>query len=291
MNEPRHASVDSSAEPERVRPIRPRRMDFPFGTHIPRRWYRRSFAMTHLVNGLNLLFPAGERFFVRSVRHFRDRVDADAALWDQVRGFIAQEVRHGIEHERFFATLEAQGYDLSRFIERYESEFYPWFERTIPPHLCLATTVALEHYTATLGDFALRSDVLDPADPDVAALLRWHAAEEIEHKAVAWEVLQRVDPSLRTRWMGWAIATAGLFGWWIVAVVMLATQERELARREPAPDGPGDEAATLKRVLFEQAALRLLTGATMQFLRRGFHPDEVDNQALAVNYLASIGQA
>ena len=59
---------------------------------------------THVVNGVNLLFPAGERFFVRSVRHFLDAVE-DPALRAQVRGFAGQEGWHAQAHEAFFRVL------------------------------------------------------------------------------------------------------------------------------------------------------------------------------------------
>ncbi|NLV54340.1 MAG: metal-dependent hydrolase, partial [Acidimicrobiales bacterium] len=63
---------------------------------------RRHFAdgdlvMSHVVSVLSGLFPEGEDYFVRSVRHFRDRID-DPVLKKQVAGFIGQEAIHGREH-------------------------------------------------------------------------------------------------------------------------------------------------------------------------------------------------
>jgi len=211
----------------RVLPIRPRRMSFPFGTHIPRRWCRDSALVTQTINSINLLFPAGERYFMRSVRHYLEQVRGDETLWQQARGFMAQEVRHGIEHERFFATLEAQGYALGPFLRFYEERYFPWMERSLSPELLLAGTAALEHYTATFGDLVLRGPLLDHCDPDVRALLKWHAAEEIEHKAVAFDVLTRVNPSWGLRMRGFAMASVGLFGWWAVALAMLIKQDLE----------------------------------------------------------------
>ena len=70
---------------------------------------------THIANGVNLLFPAGERFFVRSVKHYLDRIE-DEHLKERVRGFFGQEGRHAKEHDVFNRILEEQGYDVDRFL-------------------------------------------------------------------------------------------------------------------------------------------------------------------------------
>jgi len=43
--------------------------------------------VTHFFNALSLLFPAGERFFMDSVRNYRDRID-DPLLKQQVVGLV-----------------------------------------------------------------------------------------------------------------------------------------------------------------------------------------------------------
>jgi predicted metal-dependent hydrolase len=77
----------------------------------PGKYFRNNVA-----NGVNLLFPAGERFFIRSVKHFVDRIE-DPALRAQVQGFYAQEARHGAAHQKQFAVLRAQGYDALQLQE------------------------------------------------------------------------------------------------------------------------------------------------------------------------------
>src|SRR5678815_3459984 len=77
---------------------------------VPRHWFGGNMVATHVANGVNLLFPAGERFFVRSVKHYTDRID-DPNLQARVRGFFGQEGRHAKEHDVFNRILEAQGYD------------------------------------------------------------------------------------------------------------------------------------------------------------------------------------
>src|SRR4051794_7855651 len=97
-----------------ARTITPRNPDLGFDASIPRHWFGGNAFATHLVNGVNLPFPAGERFFVRSVRRYVAELD-DPALVEQARGFFGQEGRHAQAHERFFEVLEAQGYPVHRF--------------------------------------------------------------------------------------------------------------------------------------------------------------------------------
>src|SRR3546814_14121606 len=57
------------------------------------------------------------------------------------------------------------------------------------PHIVnLMATIALEHYTAMMASVMLREDSMYAgAEPEWAALWKWHAIEEIEHKGVAYD--------------------------------------------------------------------------------------------------------
>jgi predicted metal-dependent hydrolase len=260
-----------------------RRMGFAFDTSIPRHWFADNAVATHLVNGINLLFPAGERFFVRSVKKYADRID-DPLLAEQVRAFYGQEGRHAHEHERFFRILEAQGYDIERFLQMYERVCYGWLEKVLPDAMNLAGTAASEHFTATLADLALRERFLDHAHPVMRELLMWHAAEEIEHKAVAFDVLARVQPSRALRLAGLAMSSIMLSGFWALATLMLIRQDgrswREL--REDLARMRNGKPGLLRSVFL---------GGIREYARPDFHPCQKDNFALARDYLASIGRA
>src|SRR5947207_12808764 len=69
---------------------------------------------SHLAASLSAVFPDGEDFFVRSVRHFRDRI-TDPVLKRQVAGFIGQEAVHGREHRAFNNRLDELGYPTKRY--------------------------------------------------------------------------------------------------------------------------------------------------------------------------------
>src|SRR5580765_2510821 len=91
---------------------------------IPRAWLGGSQVATAISNGVNMLFPHGERFFVRSVKHFLDKID-DPVLRAQIKGFFGQEGRHAHAHDEFNQILRTQGYQIDEFLETYK-KFTVW---------------------------------------------------------------------------------------------------------------------------------------------------------------------
>ncbi len=254
---------------------------------VPKHWFFGNVFATHVANGVNMLFPAGERFFVRSVRHYEKEL-TDPELRARVRGFYAQEGAHAREHDRYNALLEEQGFDVERFLRFYETVAYKIVERIAPPKLRLAATAAAEHYTAIMAENALKLRFLDHADPKMRSLLAWHAAEEIEHRDVAFDVLTAVGGGYAVRIAGMAMATAMLGSFWTLGAASLLVQD---------PD------ATLGRVVRDWAKMRerkrtkfadrqpVFTTGLKSYLRRDFHPSQSDVDHLADAYLASVGLA
>ncbi|HSO40638.1 MAG TPA: metal-dependent hydrolase [Labilithrix sp.] len=256
---------------------------------VPKKWFGGSTAATQVANGVNLLFPAGERFFVRAVRHYLPELE-DAALAARVRGFFGQEGRHAQAHERFFETLKEQGYDIDAILVPYEALAYGKIEKATSPALRLAVTVALEHFTAILAEDALSSGTLDHAHPALRQLLEWHAVEELEHKSVAFDVLAAVRPSYPLRITGLALATVVLGGFWIQATRALLAQDgmslrdcaREMKALRKAAQTAGD--GRVFRPIFTRVFLK----GILEYLRPGFHPADKDHERLVTETLARL---
>jgi predicted metal-dependent hydrolase len=250
-----------------VRSVRIRAPRFVFDA-VPRGWVATDPAASDLVDAISLVFPEGERFFIRSVVAYAEVWKDDPDLAARVREFVGQEGRHGLEHDRMNRALGARGHDTERFDDLYEQIMFRTLEPRIPPHIRLAMTAALEHLTATLAELVLGTDLLADAHPEIQRLLRWHAVEEIEHRAVAFDVLNRVDPRLRTRLAGTGAGLVALFGFWGLAFVLLRQEDRETAR-------PSDTVAS-RRFWGEAArAVPRVGRAMLRYTKRDFHPDEV----------------
>lgn len=258
--------------------ITPRELDVDFAA-VPRHWLYGNATATAIANGVNMLFPWGERFFVRSVKHYLDHID-DASLHAQVKAFFKQEGHHAAAHDRFNKILRAQGYEVDAFLASYK-RLSDRIEALSPPALRLAVTAACEHYTAIMAEGAFSQDVLDNAAPEMRELLAWHAAEEIEHKAVAFDVLQRVDDSYALRMAGLAVATLTLGGFWAWGALTLLRQDNvslRTARRDLKTRGRKDP--IIRRVFLR---------GIRQYMRRDFHPDQNQDRALAAQWFAARG--
>lgn len=265
-----------------------RAMGFAFDRGVPRFWLMGSPHATHYSNALNSLFPEGERFFIRSVKHYVDRLEDDPELLKRVKGFFGQEGRHGHEHERWNRILEEQGYEIESFLAGHSKLAYGVFEKNVPPSLRLAVTAALEHFTATMAENGLTSELLDNAHPLMADLLRWHAAEEIEHRSVAFDVFMKVDGRHHMRVLGLWVALAALLMSWRAAAKHLLEQE---AKRGTDLEARAAWARMDPRLIAEDRRRNaMFRRAIRAYLRRDFHPDQRDTYPLARGYLESIGR-
>jgi len=113
-------------------------------------------------------------------------------------------------------------------------------------------------------------------------LLLWHAAEEIEHRSVAFDVLQQVDPRYWVRIVGLALGGITLMGFWRSGTKMLLKQETDYSKAELERDR--------KAALARGQDRKALGRALLSYLRPGFHPDDNDIDGLARQYLESIGR-
>ena len=177
----------------------PRRPSFEIEKALATDWHDGNAFRTAYFNALSMLFPIGEKFFIDSVRYFRDQVD-DPRLLAEISAFQGQEAVHRLEHQQYNETLcSLRGYDLEK-IEKPLRRRREWANKNLSPRRHLAGTCAFEHLTAIMAhDMLTHDDVLWGADPAIAELWRWHGIEETEHKSVAFDVYLVVGGTLRER--------------------------------------------------------------------------------------------
>ncbi|MDO9236688.1 MAG: metal-dependent hydrolase [Aquabacterium sp.] len=168
------------------------KLDFDLDGDIPKYWFDNDPFKTRFFDAMSTIFPEGERFFISCVRDYRDKV-TDPHLQQEIKDFIRQEGQHGIVHTQYNNRLKAQGIDVDA-LERILTHFLFNIERRyLPKAQTLAETAAAEHMTAIMAHaFCERTDVLRKADHRMRAMYTWHAMEEVEHKAVAFDVMQKI---------------------------------------------------------------------------------------------------
>lgn len=169
-----------------------RKMDFEFELEdIPRHWIKDNIFRSTFMNSLSCMFPEGERMFMDAVRDCQKLIeDPSPELLSQIKGFIKQEAIHGHEHAQHNDFLRRWGYPIDK-INRFEEREKIWMRKNVPASHRLAITCALEHFTAIMAHQVLTNPLAtDGMHPQFKELWRWHAIEETEHKAVAFDVYQ-----------------------------------------------------------------------------------------------------
>jgi predicted metal-dependent hydrolase len=260
-----------------------RRMDFEESMrNVPRHFAREGDLISgHVIAALSSVFPDGEDYFVRSVRHFRDQV-SDPALKRQVAGFIGQEAVHGREHRVFNDRLAELGYPTKHY-EKFTRIGLRIRGRVAPAKANLAATAALEHFTATLAELVLTSEEIRDlmgAEP-VRDLFVWHALEESEHKAVAFDVYRAVGGGERLR-----VWTMNFFRYGFVLGMSLAVVLSLLGDR--ATYRKGNLRRSWRRLKSSPIVDPKLWAQLKDYNRPDFHPDDSDTTALVETWRAEL---
>jgi predicted metal-dependent hydrolase len=262
--------------------VKARRVDFHFDASLPRYWYLDDPFLTHFMQALSITFPEGERMFMDAVRAVRERVQ-DAETRGDIAGFMGQEALHSRAHDALNEHLARMGYPAARLEQGIRQNIADHRPQHTKQSL-LALTCALEHITAIMGHHLLsHPELQEHMHPAIRDLWIWHAVEETEHKAVAFDVYQEVygDYRIRTKWL--LLSTLGL-------TTSVSVLQYYLLRR----DGMAKPAVWLKGLwkLWGPGGLLLpLVPAWLAYFKPGFHPWDIDDSALIERYRQRFDEA
>ena len=247
---------------------------------IRRHYFANSPVMSHLLTALSSTFPIGEQFFVHSVRNVRDKVK-DENLQAQIAAFIGQEAMHSKAHAEFNAAWRSEDYNLDRFqawLARKDD-----YVKNLHPKIQLAITCAFEHFTALLGGYILRHpEVLATLDEDAAKLWVWHAIEEIEHRAVAFDVYQAVYGDDKIRRMIMRSVTTGFASLTLYSATRLFLQDKK--KSLPKVGGNIFGFYLLGKVFLQ------LAPEYLAYFKTDFHPSEIDYTKLVIYWKQRLAE-
>ena len=184
--------------------IKARRVQFDF-TQTPYHWIPNDPFASNLINGIHMILPAGELWFCRIYNKALPMV-TDEDLRSDVQGFIRQEAIHARAHSSAHPFLADSGFETESFTQKIHFLFEQLLgdsplgqqalKTVIPAKQWLITRVgiiaAIEHFTGFLGQWAMDNTSWDQADPVMADLFKWHLAEEVEHRTVAFDLYQHL---------------------------------------------------------------------------------------------------
>lgn len=238
-------------------------------------WHGRGREVSHFFSAMSVLFPEGEKFFIEAVRHYQPRI-TDPALVADVKGFIGQEAMHGREHRVYNELLQKAGYDAA-MLERVALNRLNLTRRILHPIQRLAITICLEHFTAIMAETLMAdAELLEGSDPEMAAMWRWHAMEETEHKAVAFDVYQTV--MARRPFRAWLLRCIVMLSVTVNFIYQSWRNYFHFLRRDGRLTDLRGWGRLFKVMVISPGPLRRIILPWLAWFRPGFHPWQQDNR-------------
>ena len=235
--------------------------------NTPNHYLRGNLFSTHFVNSLHIIFPVGEHFFIKSVKPFMANIKEEQLKKD-VSNFIGQEATQ--KYSKFIDYL-SNNIIVKNYTKLLGKEKAQKFS--------LAITAALEHYTAMLAEVVFEHEEnWEQLPDDIRNLIKWHAAEEIEHKSVAFDLLNSVDKSFALRSFSMLMATNLLFGYSLMGISYFIINDSKINHKKIPLDFI-DFVKTIASPSFKKFASQWVL-----FFKRDFHPSQIDNMHYAENY-------
>lgn len=263
--------------------ILPRDLHFDVSGAKSGHWLDGDPVGTAILNTLSLTFPDGERLFMDAVRAYKDKLSGK--LEQDAKDFIAQEAIHSREHHLLNKAIDRTKYPVERVEAQIRERIA--YSRAAGPMRMLIATICLEHFTAMLADmFAAHDDMFAKTDRSIKDMWRWHAMEETEHKAVAYDVyvVATKDWSGIKRYMRRSVAMLLISYFFSRNITTYASWMLEA-------DGysPTEAKKAVKKFLWKDPAF-FGRGWKLWIIwfKPGFHPWDDDNRALMADWQAEF---
>ncbi|MFE7723535.1 metal-dependent hydrolase [Nocardia rhizosphaerihabitans] len=274
---------------EEAHAIHARDVHFDFGD-VPMHYIPGEVFATHVINVMHLVLPEGERAMAQALAEALPYID-DQRLREEVQGFVGQETMHASSHAGARDHLQSIGLDVDSMVKT-----FAWFvDRILGDHGLtgrakeewlkerLALFAGMEHYTAVIGEWLLENDKFEDLgmDPTMLDLIRWHGAEEVEHRSVVYDAYMYVDGSYVRKARTAVAASATLLATFLVSSAYLYAKDP--APRK-GPFWPVQLARATARGIVPNFGLFL--SEIPRYLRPGFHPSQLGPMDCALRYLA-----
>lgn len=236
---------------------------------LPKYWNDGSPFMTHIMNAMSITFPDGERFFIDSVKYYKDRI-TDPQLQQEVAEFVKQEIWHGHAHNEYNKWLTSKDINVNQPLHL---KLLAWMCSKSPKSQ-LATTVCLEHITATVSSNTLRNRTFyRNMHEHFGQIWFWHAIEEVEHKAVTMDVWDSIFSSRKGLRTTMVIATIVFWYNLLTTTCRLLRADKQLWKWRTLTDA--------WYFLFDKnGMIRGPFKLWLNFFRKDFHPNDHDDTLL-----------
>jgi predicted metal-dependent hydrolase len=227
--------------------LTPRKVAFGWG-NTPLEWIPGHPFASHFINEINLILPAGEFWFCQLFKSALPHI-TDDKLRQDVQDFVRQESMHARAHggavKEYLNSHQVETETVTRKVDwlfKNPLADKP-FGNELPnslKHRWLVFRVgliaAIEHTTCVLGKYVLENKRWDEvgADEVLLDLLRWHGAEEVEHRNVAFDLYKHLGGGYPSRYLFSIVATVVIFCLWVDGAAHLMSQDKAFAKQKPS---------------------------------------------------------
>lgn len=227
--------------------IKPRKVKFEW-QDTPVDWIPNQPFASYFINEINMILPAGEFWFCRLYNKVLPKI-TDEKLKEDVKAFIRQEAMHAQAHSSANKEyLSIRNIDVSRNLKIMDFLFTKILADqplglTIPKSLDnqwdlfrLGIIATVEHMTCVLGKYALYNKYWEKlgADPSMLDLVKWHGAEEIEHRTVAFDLYRHLGGGYIARYYQSVIVIAAVVGLWVDGAAHIMKQDPRYKSIKPS---------------------------------------------------------
>ncbi|WP_288396986.1 metal-dependent hydrolase [uncultured Acinetobacter sp.] len=227
--------------------IQPRKVKFVW-QNTPVDWIPNQPFASYFINEINNILPAGEFWFCRLYNKVLPQI-TDEKLKLDVQAFIRQEAMHANAHQSANKEyLSARHIDIQRNLNIMNVVFTKAladkpFDLTVPAALekhwdlfRLGVIATVEHMTCVLGKYALYNQKWQQlgADPEMLDLVKWHGAEEIEHRTVAFDLYRHLGGGYIARYYLSVAVIIGVLGLWVDGAAHIMKQDPRFAEYKPS---------------------------------------------------------
>jgi predicted metal-dependent hydrolase len=238
-------------------------------------WNSDGVILTHFINAFQSMFPEGERVFIDAVRDCTAKhpvpIEQDAVLKGDLNRFIEQEGRHSVIHDKWTKALVATGYPTMTSYEMRLHRFRTWARTHLNMMTRLSITIGAEQYTASLAKLFSRDrpEIVLHSAPLFQKVFLYHAMEELEHKAVSYDLYRKLHGGYLRRMAGMAFITYYI---WINVI----RRHRYLLRK----DGEWDQNRRefWRFYLGPRGMIRVLLPKILEYMRPSFYPWQNDER-------------
>lgn len=258
---------------------------------LPDLWAAGDSSTTSILSHISLILPEAEQALIRSVNVFSAELD-DPIFKKEVQNFCKQEGTHSIKHRKFNESLQKLGYKVDAFGKgiKYFTTLSEWI---FPKKMMLSFSAFIEHLTAISSATLFRfPELRENWHPEALKFWIWHAAEELEHKSLVYDVYKTVGGGYLLRALSALMFITLLSFIPIVLVpILLLLKVFSLIQKtsfkstsepgaETGPEPlPGSE--SLQSANNDWNILKYWMSHLLNYFKPGFHPSDNDHS----NYL------